>query len=272
MSPTKEEALVSLRHVAEVRRLTEALMAADQRETSLRARIEKLEEIANTVSHFKAKAVSNAAESAAFAAQVIDEMEQHGDRQLLAAIRRELPSLESRGVALVALRAEVAAGNESYRKKCDQLRVVATSRDALQIEVERLTREWQANAIKAQDEILAALNERDAAEARAEKAERNLAVVIGKADRLTKEYLLQAQAMEVERDAARTECSRLREAFGMDLPAPVHDLLDRLADAAVHLLNDHNCDQHGWEGIERSVKAAREAAARIRAALTLTAP
>jgi hypothetical protein len=32
-------------------------------------------------------------------------------------------------------------------------------------------------------------------------------------DRLTKEYLLRAQAMEVERDAARAECSRLQDAL-----------------------------------------------------------
>jgi hypothetical protein len=172
--------------------------------------------------------------------------------------------LESEVERLTRDRDEAASREKAYQRGCLQSEEV----------IERLTREKDANLAEVKRLMHKLYDDGGmqksliAAEARAEKAERDLAVVIGKADRLTKEYLLQAQAMEVERDAARAECSRLREAFGMDLPAPVHDLLDRLADAAVHLLNDHSCDQHGWEGIERSVKAAREAAIRIRAALS----
>jgi hypothetical protein len=110
-----------------------------------------------------------------------------------------------------------------------------------------------------------------AAEARAERAER----AVLDEDRARRDAQAECSRLwealdRLQRnfDAEVALVVRLRGAFGMDLPTPVHDLLDRLAAAAVHLLDDHNCDQHGWEGIERSVKAAREAATRIRAALS----
>lgn len=45
---------------------------------------------------------------------------------------------------------------------------------------------------------------------------------------------------------------------------PIHDVLTRLADAADHLLNDHGCDQHGWEGVACARDAARGHAAALR--------
>ena len=64
----------------------------------------------------------------------------------------------------------------------------------------------------------------------------------------------------------------LTTVFGYDTPATVPDLLERLAEAAEHLLHDHDCDLHGWEGVERSVRQAREAAVRIRAFMAPSPP
>jgi hypothetical protein len=40
-------------------------------------------------------------------------------------------------------------------------------------------------------------------------------------------------------------------------PWPLRDVLVRLADAAEHLLRDHDCDTHGYEGIKEATQAAR---------------
>lgn len=60
-------------------------------------------------------------------------------------------------------------------------------------------------------------------------------------------------------------------ALGLDTPSPVFDVLDRLAAAAQHLLRDHDCDLHGWEGVDRSAKTAIEQAVALRTALSETA-
>jgi hypothetical protein len=41
-------------------------------------------------------------------------------------------------------------------------------------------------------------------------------------------------------------------------PWPPRDVIGRLVDAAKHLLNDHNCDAHGYEEVIESVRAAEE--------------
>lgn len=38
---------------------------------------------------------------------------------------------------------------------------------------------------------------------------------------------------------------------------PIRDVLARLAEAATHLLTDHDCDAHGYEGLQHAVVAAR---------------
>lgn len=38
---------------------------------------------------------------------------------------------------------------------------------------------------------------------------------------------------------------------------PIKDVLTRLAEAATHLLSDHDCDAHGYEGLQHAVVAAR---------------
>ena len=50
-------------------------------------------------------------------------------------------------------------------------------------------------------------------------------------------------------------------------PWPLADVLDKLAAAADHLLRDHDCDAHGYEGILAARDAARRAAAALRASL-----
>jgi hypothetical protein len=51
---------------------------------------------------------------------------------------------------------------------------------------------------------------------------------------------------------------RLWVALGLDNPWSLTDVLTRLADAADHLLRDHNCDTHGWECIGLARDRARE--------------
>lgn len=53
---------------------------------------------------------------------------------------------------------------------------------------------------------------------------------------------------------------------------PLPDVLTRLADAADHLLADHNCDMHGHEGISFAVFAARQHAGRADLVSRDTAP
>lgn len=50
---------------------------------------------------------------------------------------------------------------------------------------------------------------------------------------------------------------------GRDSPWPLSDVLTRLADAADHLLRDHDCDAHGWEGVTVARDKAREYAAAL---------
>jgi hypothetical protein len=60
--------------------------------------------------------------------------------------------------------------------------------------------------------------------------------------------------------------ARLYSIEGNDSPWPLKEVLQRLADAADHLLGEHSCDAHGYEG----VGYARDAARRI--LLVLDAP
>lgn len=82
--------------------------------------------------------------------------------------------------------------------------------------------------------------ERDAALARAEKAER-------------------------ERDEARTKALEAWvDALDVNESWPVADMLEKLAGAAEHLLRDHDCDAHGWEEVSGVAIRARSAAKAIR--------
>lgn len=54
----------------------------------------------------------------------------------------------------------------------------------------------------------------------------------------------------------RAETARLRNALGIGTPWPLRDVLERLADAAEHLLDDHGCDTHGHEGVRFACLAA----------------
>lgn len=78
---------------------------------------------------------------------------------------------------------------------------------------------------------------------------------------------LRARCDAAERAAAtaREERDALQSVWAMDTPYPLHDVLRILADAADHLLNDHNCDTHGYETITASRNAAREILRLIRA-------
>lgn len=68
-----------------------------------------------------------------------------------------------------------------------------------------------------------------------------------------------------ESDDARRR--RVLDALGMSRPWPVTDVLDKLADAAEHLMVDHDCDQLGWEMVNDCIGRGRGYAAALRAAL-----
>jgi hypothetical protein len=56
---------------------------------------------------------------------------------------------------------------------------------------------------------------------------------------------------------------RLAGLLVADTAWPLRDVLARLADAADHLLNDHDCDTHGHEEIGIARDVARSIVARI---------
>lgn len=59
----------------------------------------------------------------------------------------------------------------------------------------------------------------------------------------------------------RGEVAELR---GDDSQWPTHSLMTRLADAVDHLLDDHDCDMQGHEGLRIAARQTRSRAARLR--------
>lgn len=69
---------------------------------------------------------------------------------------------------------------------------------------------------------------------------------------------------EAQRETPDVAARWAREIVAMQATAwPLHSVLKRLADAAEHLLHDHDCDNHGWEGVGYAVEAARGCLARL---------
>ena len=75
----------------------------------------------------------------------------------------------------------------------------------------------------------------------------------------------EAHGWKVRAHTAEAALATLREAIGVSTPWPVADVLRRLADAADHLLSDHDCDAHGWEGVGIARDKAREYASALSA-------
>lgn len=75
-----------------------------------------------------------------------------------------------------------------------------------------------------------------------------------------------AQALANETRARAEAAQEMREHLGGCESWPVWDILDRLADAAEHLLGDHNCDSHGYEEVQHCRDLARDYAAKLQAA------
>jgi hypothetical protein len=72
-----------------------------------------------------------------------------------------------------------------------------------------------------------------------------------------------------ERDELR---ELVRELLADDKPYPLTDVLTQLADAADHLLNDHSCDAHGYEGVGIVRNIAREMVGIVAKARALASP
>lgn len=73
----------------------------------------------------------------------------------------------------------------------------------------------------------------------------------------------QIRELEAERDAIRSRLARLEAAFAMGTPYPLLDVLIRLADAADHLHDHHNCDADGWETARDAAASARKIVANL---------
>lgn len=58
------------------------------------------------------------------------------------------------------------------------------------------------------------------------------------------------------------ERDRLQDILGFATPYPALDVLRILADAADHLLDVHNCDNHGYEVVNAAARAARDIVAK----------
>lgn len=74
---------------------------------------------------------------------------------------------------------------------------------------------------------------------------------------------LRRVAHKVSQHAAAA-AARLREILALGEPWPTADVLARLADGADHLLRDHGCDKHGYEGLGIARDRGRVIAATIR--------
>lgn len=88
--------------------------------------------------------------------------------------------------------------------------------------------------------------------------------------------LQRAEEAESALSASRAEAERLREALrsvlAFDQPWNLPDVLDRLANAADHLLTDHGCDTHGWEMARGCANRARKLSALGRSMQPLAYP
>ncbi len=82
-------------------------------------------------------------------------------------------------------------------------------------------------------------------------------------DALAKE----TKVLIAELDTANDENNRLREVLVGDSPFPLLICLEELADAADHLLDDHQCDKHGYELVAAAKAETRLHILRITQAL-----
>lgn len=69
--------------------------------------------------------------------------------------------------------------------------------------------------------------------------------------------------VEAERDTLAAALAEVMTPRGIYDAWSLNRVLRRLADAADHLLNDHSCDRHGYEGVVCARDAARDHAAAI---------
>lgn len=75
------------------------------------------------------------------------------------------------------------------------------------------------------------------------------------------EYMLRdvfSRKQEQDLASARGDAERWKAALGLDQPWSVACVLRRLAEAADHLMNDHQCDADRWEEVAGCAKRARD--------------
>ena len=71
--------------------------------------------------------------------------------------------------------------------------------------------------------------------------------------------------------ALEAAAARLSQIEALDSPYPLRDILQILADAADHLLGDHSCDAHGYEGVGMARDHARRLIADVIASTSVGA-
>lgn len=93
---------------------------------------------------------------------------------------------------------------------------------------------------------------------RCDALKRELDAAVDKRENLSRQLAaaLEREEAQFEREVAlREDAARL---LMLDRPWSLADTLRKLVEATEHLLRDHDCDVHGWEGYEHAKTAAQE--------------
>lgn len=65
--------------------------------------------------------------------------------------------------------------------------------------------------------------------------------------------LTQAEVKRRRLPAPEDAIGLVRDMLGLEFAWPLADVLDKLRDAALHLLQDHACDGHGYERVNAAL-------------------
>lgn len=171
--------------------------------------------------------------------------------------RGQLAALHAAGEAHRATRA--ACDAEAGRPRASQSSAPAVrllkATEALDAALARDVAAAKAHEARVREPVE---RERDAAVARADAAETELAEVRAFHEKIEAAARKSHDVTESERDTLAAALAEVMNPRGIYDAWTLNRVLRRLADAADHLLNDHSCDAHGYEGVVCARDAARD--------------